>query len=180
MSNGRYTSKLLGLLASVLTPAAALSAVLVSPVASAAPPAAKPEVKRADCQIHAVLASKDEGGIEKDLEFLADKLKDDEFAAYKSFYKVEQKQLALKLGEASTAEFKLGHKLSLTLLGGDTGRLQLKLEMTGRDGKKSLLSTKYGIDSGGVLIVRAGKEEFTHKSHKGKVLYVQQCVSAGG
>ncbi|MEM6996783.1 MAG: hypothetical protein AAF721_40145, partial [Myxococcota bacterium] len=85
---------------------------------------------------------------------------------------------SLKLGSTETAEFKSGHRLKLTLLGGSEKRLELKLEMSGRDGTKQLLSTKYGIDSGGVLMVRAGSEEFTHKSHKGKLFFAIQCVGA--
>ncbi|MBL4687113.1 MAG: hypothetical protein JKY37_21130 [Nannocystaceae bacterium] len=183
MSNGRYTlkavSKRLGFVASLLAPTAALAVSLVGTNAVAAPPAPQTKVvkvAKADCHVYAVLASKEEGGIDEGVSFLAEKLRDDEFAAYKSFYAVELKAMNLKLAKMSTGSFKSGHKLSLTLLGGADKRLQLQLKLSGRDGKKQLLATKYGIDSGGVLMIRAGSDEFTHESHKGKLFFAIQCV----
>lgn len=176
--NRRIRSKLLGFVASAMAPAAALTVALTAPAAFAAPaPApAPPSIQNADCHLHAVLASKEEGGTQKELAFLGDKLKDDEFAAYKSFYEVELKKLGLKLAETGKSEFRSGHKVSLTLLNGSKKRLEMKFELSGRDGKTSLLSTRYGIDSGGVLMIRAGSDEFTHGKHKGKLFFAIQCV----
>ena len=168
-------TRLLGAVALLAAPTLALTTALASPVALAAPA----KSAKADCQVHAVLASKEEGGgVPDELSFLAEKLADDEFAAYNSYFLVEAKKMSMRLSEASSAKFKSGHKLSLTLLGNEDKRLKLELELLGRDGKKPLLSTRYSIDSGGVLMIRAGSDEFTHDGHKGKLFFATQCVLA--
>ena len=183
MNIGRNKSHGLGSkvrwLGAALAPALALSVAVISPAAHAAPPAAPAPVKisSADCHVHAVLASKAEGGVEDSLSFLAEKLKDDEFAAYKSFYSMELKELSLKLDKPGQAKLKSGHKVGLTLLGGQDKRLELKFELSGRDGKTQLMSTKYGIVSAGVLITRIGSDEVEHDGHKGKYFLAIQCVS---
>jgi len=168
-------TRLLGAVAMLAAPAVALSTALAAPVAQAAPAKAA----KVDCQVHAVLASKEEGsGVPAELSFLSEQLADDEFAAYKSYYLVEAKKMSMRLSEAGSAAFKSGHKLSLSLLGNKDQRLELKLDLLGRDGKKQLMSTRYSINSGGVLMIRAGSDEFTHDGHKGKLFFATQCVLA--
>ena len=89
-----------------------------------------------------MLASKEgDGTIPKNLEFLQEQLRDDQFAAYKSFELIEQKALEIKLDQKSEVEFRSGNRLGLSLLGGDDNRLKLRLDLSGRDGKKALLGT---------------------------------------
>ena len=173
MIKGRFQSKLLRLAVAALVPTAMLSVALVSPAAIAAPAA---PVSKANCRVHAVHASREEGGIQKELAFLADKLKDDEFAAYKSFALVEMKELSLKLNEEASTSFQSGNKLGLTLLGGANNRLELKFGLTKRDGETALLTTKYAIDNGGLLMVRVG--DFTHQDRAGKLFFAIQCTGA--
>ena len=170
MNKGRFRSKLAAMAISAALPAVTLAVALASPMAQAAPAA----VTGAKCQVNAVLASKDPGGVDRDLQFLEDKLKDDEFAAYHSFHRLEMKDLELKLREETTANFASGHKVGLTLLGGSDNRLELKLSLTKRDGEGALLDTRYGIDSGGILMVRAGA--FTHNERTGKLFFAIQCT----
>ena len=167
MSKGRHRNKLAALALAAMTPIAALSAMLVSPQAIAAPPE---KAKSAKCQVRAVDALKEEGGIPKELEFLKEQLEDDEFAAYHKFQLVETKTLKLKTDESGELEFTTGNKIGLTLMGEDESRLKLHLTLTGRDGVDQLLDTKYSIESGGVLLVRAGKID------NGKRFFAIQCA----
>lgn len=173
MMHGRMKSRLL---ASALAAALAPTAVAASYAVPLSVQAA--EVKEAKCQVHAVLASKEgDVGIPEKLRFLEAQLKDDEFAAYKSFYLVEQKALSVKLDASSEVTLTTGNRLGLSLLGNDDTRLKLRASLSSRDGSKSLLSTDYSMEDGGVLMIRAGSHTF--EGIEGKLFVAIQCARGG-
>jgi hypothetical protein len=173
MMHGRMKSRLLAsALVAVLAPTAVGATYTVPLEARAA------EVKEAKCQVHAVLASKDgDGGIPEKLRFLEAQLKDDEFAAYKSFHLVEQKALTIKLDTPSEVTLTTGNRLGLSLLGNDDTRLKLHADLSSRDGSKSLISTDYSMEDAGVLMIRAGS--YTHETISGKLFFAIQCARSG-
>ena len=153
-------------LALALAPALAMGGMLAAPQQAEA-------ASKANCRVHAVLASKEgDGSIPKSLEFLRSTLQDDQFAAYKSFHLVDKKTLKLAGDTVSDAKFSSGHKLGLKLLeGGD--KLKLHLELSGRDGKKNLVKTNYSIESGGLFMIGAGN--FEKGEIAGKLFFAIQC-----
>ncbi|MGH1347333.1 MAG: hypothetical protein ACRBN8_37575 [Nannocystales bacterium] len=183
----RRTKSLLSLaLSSLLVPAAALAAVAsVSTSAHAAPakkpasPKAKPKAstnaEKAVCKVHAVLASKEgDGKIPKNLEFMKEWLTDEPYDRYKSFHLLGSKKVELKVSKATAAEFKTGHKMKLSLLGGDEKKLKLHLDLTHRDGKKNLVAMDYSIEDNGLFFVQGGE----HKSGEvtGRIFWAIQCA----
>lgn len=162
--------RLLGsVLASAMVPTLALGAVVLDPMVAQA------DVAKAKCRITTVLLKKaGDGVIPKELEFLRPQLESDEFAIYKGFVMLEQKTLKLKLDKKAEAAFKTGHKLRLTLLGGDDTKLKLHAELTKRDGKESLLGTDYSIEDNGLLMIGAGSYDDGEQS--GKLFFVEQCT----
>lgn len=166
------TKLLASLLGCVLAPAAALSAVAMLPVTAQA------EAKKARCDVHAVLATKDgDGSIPDNLKFLEARLREDDFAAYKSFRLVEKKSARATLEKAAEFTFSSGNKLTLGLLGNDETRLKLRASLFARDGEKKLLATDYSIEDGGVLMLSAG--EYTDKDVTGKLFFALQCARQG-
>ncbi len=176
MMHRRMKSRLFAsALAAVLAPAAVLATVATPVTAEAA------TVKKAKCQAHVVFVSKDgDGSIPAELKFLEEQLKDDQFAAYKSFRLMEQKELKLSLGKASEVKFSSENRLRLSLLGNDDKHLKLHAELTGRDGKK-MLNTDYSIEDAGVLMIVAGKvsHEVDGKQVDGKKVFAIQCARSG-
>jgi len=167
------TRSLLSLaLSSVLAPAAVFGAVATtSPAAQAAPKTAK----KAMCKVHAVLASKEgDGKIPKNLEFMKEWLTDEPYDRYKSFHLLGTKKADLQLAKATKAEFKTGHKMELSLLGGDENKLKLHLDLTHRDGKKNLVAMDYSIEDNGLFFVQGGE----HKSGEvtGRIFWAIQCA----
>jgi hypothetical protein len=160
-------------LAMALVPAFAI----VSPFA-ASPASAASAVQKSDCQIHAVLASREgDGKVPKNLEFLRETLDDDAFAAYKGFHLIDKKTMKVALDKATESAFKSGHKLRLTLLGGDDGRLKFRADLTGRDGKTTLIGTDYSIEDNGLLMIQAGR--YTSGEITGKLFFAIQCARRG-
>ncbi len=173
MMHGRIKSRLL---ASALAAALVPSTLVVALTSASEVHAA--DVSEAKCQVHAVLASKEgDGGIPEKLRFLEAQLKDDEFAAYKSFHLIEQKALTIKLDAASEVTLATGNRLGLSLLGNDDTRLKLRATLSSRDGSKSLLSTDYSMEDAGVLMIRAGS--YTHQGVEGKLFVAIQCARGG-
>lgn len=180
----RRTKSLLSLaLSSLLVPAAALAAVAsVSTAAHAAPakkvdaPKSAPsQVDKAVCKVHAVLASKEgDGKIPKNLEFMKEWLTDEPYDRYKSFHLLGSKKVELKVTKPKSAGFKTGHKMKLSLLGGDDKALRLHLDLTHRDGKKNLVAMDYSIEDNGLFFVQGGE----HKSGEvtGRIFWAIQCA----
>jgi hypothetical protein len=167
-------------LCAFLAPATALVAVAsaASP-AQAAPAKAKAKVKakaeKAVCKVHAVLASKDgDGKIPKNLEFMKEWLTDEPYDRYKSFHLLGSKKTEIVLGKATETSFKTGHKMKLSLLGGDEKKLKLHLDLTHRDGKKNLVAMDYSIQDNGLFFVQGGE----HKSGEvtGRIFWAIQCA----
>lgn len=170
MTHRRPHRRLAVVLATALVPTLGASAAL------AVPTAAHAAVSKAHCQVHEVLLSKEgDGKVPKELAFLAETLQNDEFAAYKGFYLLERKTLKLDLDRKADAGFATGHKLGLTLLGGEDTKLKLRAELTGRDGSKSLLDTTYSIQNNGQLMIGAGSH--TDAGRSGKLFFAIQCGS---
>lgn len=166
------TRLLTPVLAAVLAPVAALSAVVAVPVAAEA------AVAKANCQVHAVLLSKDgDGTIPAELEFMKSTLQNDEFAAYKGFHLLERKSLKLSADAKAESTFASGHRVGLTLLGGDEARLKLHLDLSSRDATKSLLSTDYSIEDNGLLMIGAGAH--SDETRSGKLFFAIQCGRVG-
>jgi hypothetical protein len=159
------------LLASILVPTLAAASVMAAPaVASAA-------VSKANCQMHAVLLSKEgDGTIPKELEFLRSTFATDGFAIYQGFFLLERKTVKLTLDTKADTSFRTGHRVGLTLLGGDDKRIKLHADLSSRDGSKSLLSTGYEIDDAGVLMISAGS--YTDDERSGKAFFAISCSAA--
>ena len=175
MKYGTIKNKLVSsIVAAALAPAIALGAFYFGAEGVVQAAGAK-----ANCQVHAVLASKEgEGKLPKSLEFLRTTLEDDQFAAYKSFHLVDKKTLKLVGSKTGNAQFNSGHKLGLTLLEGDANpKLKLRLELSGRDGESNLLKTDYSIEDNGLVMIAAGKH--THADVDGKLFFAIQCASKG-
>jgi len=144
----------------------------------AAPTTSHAAVGSAQCQVHAVLASKEGNGeIPKSLAFLQETLRDDQFAAYKGFHLVDRKTLTVSSGEESKASLSPGHRVGILLLGGDAKRLKLRLNLSERDGTGQLVGTDYSIEDHGVLLIQAGP--FKSGEIQGKLFFAFQCARGG-
>lgn len=133
-----------------------------------APVEARAEVTSAECQIHAVLATKSgDGTIPADLGFLAEQLRDDQFAAFKGFRLLESKSLKLNIGEPGSATMKSGHQLKLSLLGAEASKLRLHATLA--SGEKVLVDTDYKIESSGILLIGGVRHP------DGKIFFAIQC-----
>lgn len=176
MKYATMKNKLLAsVLGGVLAPAAALAMVVTLPATAQA--GAK-EVKKARCDVHAVLAAKEgDGSIPPNLQFLEARLREDDFAAYKSFKLVEKKSARATLDKAAEFSFSSGNRLTLGLLGSEDTRLKLRASLFSSDGEKKLLSTDYSIVDGGVLML--GGVEYTDKDTTGKLFFAVQCARQG-
>jgi len=169
MTHRSMKNRLLGsMLASVMVPSLALGAAALHPALAHA------EVNKAKCKYSAVfLAKEGDGKIPAELEFLRPQLESDEFAVYKYYQLVDEKTLKLKLETPSEATFKTGHKLKLTLRGGDDKKLKLHADLSSRDGTKSLVGTEYSIEDDALLMFRVGK--YTEGERTGTLVFVGQC-----
>lgn len=168
----RLNRSLLSLaLSSVLAPATVFGAVAaVAPAAHAAPKAEK-----AVCKVHAVLASKEgDGTIPKNLEFMKEWLTDEPYDRYKSFHLLSTKKADIVLGKATETAFKTGHKMQLSLLGGDEKKLKLHLDLTHRDGEKNLVSMDYSIEDNGLFFVQGGEQKSGEVT--GSMFWAIQCA----
>ncbi len=171
MKTQRRKSLLSLALSSVLAPAFAFGAVATASTAAQAAPKADKGV----CKVHAVLASKEgDGKIPKDLEFMKEWLTDEPYDRYKSFHLLGSKKADVVLNKATETTFKTGHKMKLSLLGGDEKTLKLHLNLTHRDGKKKLVAMDYSIEDNGLFFVQGGE----HKSGEvtGRIFWAIQCA----
>ncbi len=166
-------------LCSVLAPVAMCGAVLCAAPAAHAAPAALSEkgekaAKKGVCKVHAVLASKEgDGTIPKNLEFMKEWLTDEPYDRYKSFHLLGSKKADVVLGKAAQTDFKTGHKMTLSLLGGDEKKLRLHLDLTHRDGKKNLVAMDYSIEDNGLFFVQGGEQKLGDVT--GTMLWAIQC-----
>ena len=152
----------------------ALLGLPLAAIVGTVPDIARADVNRADCKVTAVHAKKDgEAEIPNNLQFLAEQLKDDQFAAYKSFRLLDQRSFKLERSKPGSAALKSGHTVKLELLGGEEKTLKLRLELGARGGGKALVSTAYTIADGGVLLI--GGPSY----RDGKLLFAVQCVGRG-
>jgi hypothetical protein len=172
MTNRRMKQRVLGsVLATMMAPALALGAVTLDPATAQA------EVGKATCKFSAVLLAKEgDGKIPKELEFLRSFLESEQFEIYKSYRLVDQKTLKLKIEAASEASFKTGHKLKLSLLGGDAKKLKLRAELSTRDASASLVNTEFSIEDDGLFMFNVGK--FEDDKGSGSLMFVSQCHRA--
>lgn len=172
MNYGRIKTRLMAsVLATVLAPAFAFGAAYTGGISEA------DAAEKANCRVHAVLASKEgDGKLPKDLAFLEKTLQADEFAVYKSFHLLEKKDLKLKIEKPSEFTFKSGHKMGLTLMAIEEDKLKYHLSLSGRDGKTELVDTDYSIKDNGVIMMSVGE----HQSGDvlGKLFMVLQCGRA--
>lgn len=148
--------------ASSLVPLATVSGALLL-----APAQAQAEATSATCEIHTVLAMKTGDGIPDELGFLAGQLRDDQFAAFKSFRLLESKSLKLKLGETGAATMTSGHQLKLQLLDAESSKLKLHAVLA--SGEKVLVDTDYRIESNGILLIGGVRHP------DGKVFFAIRC-----
>lgn len=159
-----FRNRLLGsILASSLLPFGVGGASLVL-----APAEARADVSTSTCQVYAVLATKTgDGSVPAELGFLAEQLRDDQFAAFKGFKLLENKTLKLSLGEPGVAAMRTGHQLKLQLLGADATKLQLHATLAAGD--KVLVNTDYKIESNGILLIGGVRHP------DGKIFFAIQC-----
>ena len=164
-----FSSMVHWLLASTLSTAGASTALAAALMLS--PAEARAEVTSAACQIYAVLATKSgDGTIPPDLSFLADQLRDDQFAAFKGFRLLESKALQLRVGAPASAAMSSGHQIQLALLGAELSKL--KLHATLLAGEKTLIDTEYKIESSGILLIGGVRHP------EGKIFFAIQCRAA--
>ncbi len=151
-------------LAGCLVPALAFTpVVLTSNVTQAA-------ASEAECQVYSVLASKTgDGTIPDNLKFLAEQLRDDQFAAYKSFRLLGNQRLSLDVKQPKKASLSSGHKLSLEYLGAKESKLQLHATLLSRTDDKQLFNAIYSIDNNGLLMIGGVRGD------GGKVFFAIQC-----
>ncbi|HFE47190.1 MAG TPA: hypothetical protein ENJ18_17165 [Nannocystis exedens] len=132
------------------------------------PMEARAEAASATCEIYTVLATKTgEGTIPEDLGFLASQLRDDQFAAFKSFRLLESKTLKLKLGATGAATMASGHQLKLRLLDAEASKLKLHALLA--SDKRVLVDTDYRIESNGILLIGGVRHA------GGKVFFAIRC-----
>jgi hypothetical protein len=170
MSIGRIKERLVAaVVATVMAPALAFGAAFTGDVSEAE------AAEKAECQVHAVLASKEgDGKIPKNLEFLRKTLEADEFAWAKSFHLLDKKEFKLKVDKPKEATFKTGHAMRLTLLGaGEEGKLQYHFSLSGRDGTKPLVDADYSIERHGQILTGVGT--YTEGDLAGKLFFAIQC-----
>lgn len=134
------------------------------------PAVALAEAEAATCKAFAVLAKKDgDGKLPPELEFLAEELGSDQFAAYKSFRLLDSKRYELEKGKARSERFKSGHRVALELLGGEVERPRVRIGVWPATGDKPLVSADYTIQSSGFLLLAGFKHE------EGRVIFAIQC-----
>ena len=169
----RLNRSLLSLaLSSVLAPVAVFGGVASTPLAALAAPS---KAEKAVCKVHVVLASQEgDGTIPKNLEFMKEWLTDEPYDRYKSFHLLGTNKAEIMLGKATETEFKTGHKMALSLIGGDEKKLKLHLDLTHRDGKANLVAMDYSIEDNGLFFVQGGE----HKSGEvtGRIFWAIQCA----
>jgi hypothetical protein len=159
-----HTKRLLApTLAAVLVPGLLVGGV------SLLPDVARAEVKAVACKVTAFLAQKDGDGIPKDLKFLEEQLRDDQFAAFKGFRLLETKALRLGLEKPGLAALKSGYQLKLSLLGEDGMKLKLHANLLAPGRESPLVDTDYSIDDNGLLLVGGVRHE------DGKIFFAIQC-----
>lgn len=157
-----YSRLLAPIFVSSLVPLGAMAMITLDPAE------ARAEVSSATCEIHAVLAMKSgDGSIPADLDFLSAQLRDDQFAAFKSFRLLDSKSLKLKLGQTDGASMATGHNLKLSLLGAEASKLQLHAVLA--SGDKVLVDTDYKIESSGILLIGGVRHP------DGKVFFAIRC-----
>jgi hypothetical protein len=117
-------------LASTFAGLLSVPAVLAVGVTLLSPAVANASVTEASCRIHAVEATPEgDGTIPADLQFLADYLKAPEFAYYKGFRLIDVRDYKLELGTVVDQKFKSGHNVTLSLLGSQDEKLELRTEI---------------------------------------------------
>lgn len=159
-----HTKRLLApTLAAVLVPGLLVGGV------SLLPDVARAEVKAVACKVTAFLAQKDGDGIPKDLKFLEEQLRDDQFAAFKGFRLLETKALRLGIEKPGLAALKSGYQLKLSLLGEDGAKLKLHANLLAPGRESPLVDTDYSIDDNGLLLVGGVRHE------DGKIFFAIQC-----
>lgn len=159
-----HTKRLLApTLAAVLVPGLLVGGV------SLLPDVARAEVKAVACKVTAFLAQKDGDGIPKDLKFLEEQLRDDQFAAFKGFRLLETKALRLGIEKPGLAALKSGFQLKLSLLGEDAAKLKLHANLLAPGRESPLVDTDYSIDDNGLLLVGGVRHE------DGKIFFAIQC-----
>ena len=159
-----HTKRLLApTLAAVLVPGLLVGGV------SLLPDVARAEVKAVACKVTAFLAQKDGDGIPKDLKFLEEQLRDDQFAAFKGFRLLETKALRLGIEKPGLAALKSGYQLKLSLLGDDGAKLKLHANLLAPGRESPLVDTDYSIDDNGLLLVGGVRHE------DGKIFFAIQC-----
>ncbi len=152
-------------LAGCLAPALAFGPLVLTPNVTQAA-----ATDQAECQVHSVLAAKTgDGTIPENLKFLEEQLRDDQFAAYKSFRLLETQRLNLDVKRPKVAPLSSGHKLSLEYLGAKESKLQLHATLMSRTDDKKLFNAIYGIDNNGLLMIGGVRGD------GGKVFFAIQC-----
>jgi hypothetical protein len=161
------THLLASIVASVAVPVLAVGGAVLG-----APTVVRAATERVDCKVHAVHLTKEGNGkIPKNLKFIEEQLKDDQFAAYKGFRLLDAKTLKLELNKPGTTKMKSGHATRLKLLGAEQKRLKLHATLTSPARTKPLISAEYVIEDKGVLMMGGFKYQ------GGRLLFAIQCAS---
>lgn len=150
-------------LAATIAPALAFAATTTTSTTAHAA-----NFEKASCQVHAVLAKNEgDGGIPKNLAFLATELGSPAFGAFKTFVLLGTKSFSLDKGKAQTQTLASGHPISLALRSADDKQIKLHVKL-GQASGKTLVDTDYTVKPNGFVLFAA--------SHKqGSVIFAVQC-----
>lgn len=132
------------------------------------------ELKRAECRVHAVLASNAEARerIPANLSFLRGELSSGQFADFKSFRLLGSTDYTLTLGKTVTRDAAAGHRVGLGLRGGSRARPSLHVEVTSAGRAKPLVSANYSVKADGFLLLAGLRHP------DGRLVLAVQCHGA--
>lgn len=142
--------------------------------AMAPAPARADELQRAECRVHAVLASKAEAPerIPGNLSFLRGELSSGQFTDFKSFRLLGSTDYTLTLGKTVTRDAAAGHRVGLGLRGGSRARPSLHVEVTSAGRAKPLVSANYSVKADGFLLLAGLRHP------DGRLVLAVQCHGA--
>jgi hypothetical protein len=129
-----------------------------------------PAVPAAECRVTEVLAAKEgDGAIPPELKFIEAELKDEGFAAYKGFRRLEVKALTLTQGSPGAARFATGQIVKLDLVARSGKKLKLRFRLVSDPSGDLVYDTDYTIDDNGLIIFVGPRRP------DGRLLFVPQC-----
>ena len=168
-SAARFVASGMLALCTLAVPFHASAAESAAPDKSAKAPAPTLE---ATCRCYAVIASKNAASarVPSELAFMAADLNDDQFAAYKSFRLLEQKELKLHGSAVQAVGFSTKHRLELKLIEREDSRFKLHVNLLEAGGARPMVNLDAWIRKDGLLMFVGG-------SYQGdKLIFATRCT----